>query len=432
MPTQRKWFYGWAVVGGAFVSHFLGYGTLVVAFGIFFPFMAESLSWSRGLLASATILARRAAAVCGPLLGHRVDRHGPKPFIFFGGIAMAAGAGILALTHSPWQLFVGYGLVLSVGAVAMSDLTADSTVSKWFVRRRGRALAFSTMGMSSAGIALPIPLAFLISEIGWRATWAVLAVAILILALPVAPVMRRRPEDHGMVPDGEPPRLVNVTRDGVPGNGVPGGAVIAEVSFTAEVSLTAREAVRTPAFWLLAASTNLASIAIFGINLHMFSYLTDSGLSVGVAAGTITYLYFLQTAAKPLWGFIGERLHVRYCLSACYAGGAFGVEILIGASTLPGFIAFATVYGLTRGAQSFVSSLAWSNYFGREAQGAIRGALYPIRFVSGSIGPVMAGLMFDLRGDYTMAFWGFAAVFALGSLAAVIARPPVKKYRRAE
>ena len=75
---------------------------------------------------------------------------------------MAAGAGILSLTHSPWQLFVGYGLVLSVGAAAMSDLTADSTVSKWFVRRRGRALAFSTMGMSSAGIALPIPLAFLV------------------------------------------------------------------------------------------------------------------------------------------------------------------------------------------------------------------------------------------------------------------------------
>ena len=412
---NNKWFYGWAVAGGAFVSHFLGYGTLVVAFGIIFPFMAGSLSWSRGLLASATILARGAAAAAGPLLGHRVDRHGPKPFIFFGGIAMAAGAGILALVHSPWQLFVGYGLFLSVGVVALSDLTADSTVSKWFVRRRGRALAFSTMGMSSAGIALPIPLAYLISEIGWRATWAVLAVAILLLAFLIAPVMRRRPEDHGMVPDGIVP-----DQDAVQAAAATGGAV------TGEVSLTATEAIRTPAFWLLAASTNLASVAIFGINLHMFSYLTDSGLSVGVAAGAITYLYFLQTAAKPLWGFIGERLHVRYCLAACYAGGALGIVILMGASTLPGFIAFATVYGLTRGAQSFVSSLAWSDYFGRDAQGAIRGALYPIRFVSGSVGPVMAGLMFDLRGDYTMAFSAFVAVFALGSLAAVMARPPVR------
>ncbi|PKB63589.1 MAG: hypothetical protein BZY80_06565 [SAR202 cluster bacterium Io17-Chloro-G2] len=416
MLSTRKWFYGWAVVGGAFVSHFLGYGTLVVAFGIFFPFMAESLSWSRGLLASATILARGAAAVAGPLLGHRVDRHGPRPFIFLGGISMAAGAAILALVHSPWQLFVGYGLFLSVGAVALSDLTADSTVSKWFVRRRGRALAFSTMGMSSAGIALPITLAFLISHMGWRATWGVLAVAILMLAFLVAPVMRRRPEDHGMVPDGEPSQA-----DTAPGDVSPGDAA------TGEVSLTAKEAIRTPAFWLLAASTNLAAIAIFGINLHMFSYITDQGVSVAVAAGTITYLYFLQTAAKPLWGFIGERLHVRYCLAACYAGGALGIVILMGASTLPGFLAFATVYGLTRGAQSFVSSLAWSDYFGRDAQGAIRGALFPIRFVSGSIGPVMAGLLFDFRGDYTMAFSAFVAVFALGSLTAVMARPPARR-----
>ena len=409
MLTERKWFYGWVVVAGAFVSHFLGYGTLVVAFGIFFPFMAESLSWSRGLLASATNLARGASAVVGPLLGHRVDRHGPRPFVFFGGITMAAGAGILALVHSPWQLFVGYGLFLSLGAVALSDLTADSTVSKWFVRRRSRALAFSTMGMSSAGIVLPVPMAFLISQMGWRATWGVMAAAILVLALFVAPIMRRRPEDHGMVPDGEPVQPPTETGD-----------VVVD-----EVSLTASDAIRTPAFWLLAASTNLASIDIFGVNLLMFSYFTDKGASVAVAAGAITYLYFLQTAAKPLWGFIGERLHVRYCLAVCYAGGALGILILMGSSTLPGFIAFATVYGLTRGAQSFVSSLAWSNYFGRDAQGAIRGTLFPLRFVSGSVGPVMAGLMFDLRGDYTMAFAAFVAVFALGSLAAAMAKPPV-------
>lgn len=411
MLTNRKWFYGWAVVAGAFVSHFLGYGTLVVAFGIFFPFMAESLSWSRGLLASATILARGASGVTGPMLGHLVDRHGPRPFVIFGGMTMAVGAATLAMVHSPWQLFVGYGLLLSVGSVALTDLTADSTVSKWFVRRRGRALAFSTMGMSSAGIVLPGALAFVISTMGWRAAWAALAAAILILALLIAPVMRRRPEDHGMVPDGE--AFQPADESGVP--------------FVDEVSFTAKEAIRTPAFWLLAASTNLAAIAIFGVNLHVFSYLRDSGLSVGLAAGTITYLYFLQTAAKPIWGFIGERLHVRYCLAACYAGGAVGIVILMGASTLPGFIAFATVYGLTRGAQSFISSLAWSNYFGRDAQGAIRGALFPIRFVSGSIGPVAAGLAFDLRGDYTMAFAAFVAVFALGSLAAVMARPPARK-----
>lgn len=403
-----KGLYGWGVVGGAFISHFLSYGTLVVAFGIFFPFMAGSLGWGRGLLASAIVLGRGTSAVAGPLLGHQVDKHGPRPFVFLGGIALAAGAGLLALVHSPWHLFLAYGLVMGLGAVALGDMTADSTVSKWFVRRRGRAMAFCTMGMSAAGVALPIPLAFLITQLGWRETWVVVGLSIALLASLAAPFMRRRPEDYGMVPDGKAEYRAAPTG----------------ISKLDEVSLTAQEALHTPAFWLLVVSTNLAALAIFGINLHLFSYITDKGISVGVAAGTITYLYFLQSAVKPVWGFIAERLPVRYCLAICYAGGALGVIVLMGASSLAGLIAFASVYGMTRGAQSFVSSLAWSDYFGREAQGAIRGTLFPFKFVSGSAGPVLAGLMFDLRGDYTLAFSAFVAVFALGSFAALLARPP--------
>ena len=407
MHLNNKRLYGWAVVVGAFVSHFLSYGTMVVAFGIFFPFMAESLGWGRGLLASATVLARATAALVGPFMGHSVDKRGPRSFVFLGGLSLAAGAGLLALIHSPWQLFLAYGVILALGAVALGDLTADSTVSKWFVRRRGRAIALTTMGMSSAGIALPIPLVFIIVQMGWREAWVAVAVCIVILTMIAAPLMRRRPEDYGLVPDG-------LTAQGEHEKAPP----------STEVSLTRNEAIRTPSFWLLAASTNLASLAIFGINLHMFSYITDKGMSISLAASAITYLYLLQTLAKPLWGFVAEHLPVRYCLALCYAGGGLGIVILIGSSSPIGLFAFATVYGLTRGAQSFVSSLAWSDYFGRDAQGAIRGALFPFRFVSGSGGPVLAGLLFDLQSDYVLAFSVFVLAFALGSFAAFIARPP--------
>ncbi|SVE10304.1 uncharacterized protein METZ01_LOCUS463158, partial [marine metagenome] len=125
MHLNNKSLYGWAVVVGAFVSHFLSYGTMVVAFGIFFPFMAESLGWGRGLLASATVLARATAALVGPFMGHSVDKRGPRSFVFLGGLSLAAGAGLLALIHSPWQLFLAYGVILALGAVALGDLTAD-------------------------------------------------------------------------------------------------------------------------------------------------------------------------------------------------------------------------------------------------------------------------------------------------------------------
>jgi MFS family permease len=291
----------------------------------------------------------------------------------------------------------------------LGELTGDTTVARWFVRRRGRALAVSTMGLSTAGIVIPLPVALLIAALGWRGAWLALAGVILVLGTAAAAVMRRRPEDHGLSPDGAAtPR--------------PGGAA---ASAATEVSFSARAAARTPAFWLLVVSTNLAGLGFFGVNLHLFSYVTDGGLSAAVAAAMITYLYTLHTVAKPLWGVIAERVHVRYCIAACYAGGALGVLILLLApASVAGLAAFGTVYGLTRGAQSFVTSLAWADYFGRQAQGAIRGLASPFRHLSAAAGPVVGGVLYDLTGDYRLAFAIFATAFLAGAAVALAAKPP--------
>ncbi len=406
--ARSRFFYGWVVVGAAFVSHFINYGVLVVSFGIFFPFMAATLGWGRGLLASVTFVSRVASAAGAPLVGRAIDRHGPRPYLLIGGAAMAVGAVLVSLTSQPWQMFAAYGVLMALGGLALGPLGADSTVARWFIRRRGRALAFSTMGMSSAGVVLPLPLTLLIDWTDWRRAWVALGAFVLLLTLVVAPLMRKRPEDYGMVPDGTSEEEIASGRRRV----------------VEEVSLTAREAMRTPAFWLLLVSTNFAGFAISGVNLHIFSYITDRQIEPGQAAMVITYLYFLQSVAKPLWGFAAERMHVRYCLAACYAGGAAGIVLLMGAGSLPHLALFATVYGLTRGAQSFVSSLAWSDYFGREAQGAIRGTAQPFGLITSAGGPVLGGFLFDLRGDYVLAFSVFVGAFVVSSIAALLAQPP--------
>ncbi len=168
----------------------------------------------------------------------------------------------------------------------------------------------------------------------------------------------------------------------------------------------------------------LAGLALFGVNLHLFSYITDKHIAAGAAAVLVTYLYVLHTVAKPLWGLVAERLHVRYCLAACYGGGALGVLILLASSSVTSVVAFASVYGLTRGAQSFVTSLAWSDYFGRDAQASIRGLASPFRFAASAAGPVVGGVLYDLTGDYAVAFSVFAAAFAAGGLLALAATPP--------
>ena len=407
---RRRLFYGWVVVAAAFASHLLSYGTLTVAFGVLFPFMAEALHLGRGALSSAWAVLRLASAGLAPALGRAVDRHGPRPWIALGAASLAAGALILAGAQNGWHVLVGYGLVMAPAGVLLGELTADATVARWFVRRRGRALAIATMGLSSAGIVVPLPVAFVVARWGWRPAWVALAAVAIVLGAAAALATRQRPEDEGLAPDGDPAgrRAATEARE--------------------EVSLSAREATRTPAFWLLVASTNLGGLALFGINLHLFASMTDKGLGPARAAALVTYLYVLHTAAKPLWGLIAERMHVRYCIATCYAGGALGVVLLIVATSPAGLVAFATVYGLTRGAQSFVTSLAWADYFGRDAGASIRGVAAIFRFVASAGGPVIGGVLFDLTGDYVAAFAVYAAAFALGGAVALAARPPRASY----
>jgi MFS family permease len=401
-------FYGWWVVAGAFVSHLLSYGVLTVAFGVFFPYMADALHLGRGLLASAAAVARLVSAAGSPLIGPIVDRRGPRPIMALGVLSLAGGAVLLARAGGGWHVMLGYGVVMAFGSIALGDLTGDATVARWFVRRRGRALAFATMGLSSAGIVIPLPVAFLIDRFGWRAAWVMLAATVLGLGLAATVLMRRSPEAYGLAPDGRAR--------------APRGDATRETPLI-ERSLGARAAARTPAFWLLILSTNLAGLGFFGVNLHLFSYVTDLRFSATIAAAVVTYLYTLHTVAKPLWGLIAERVHVRYCIAACYAGGGLGV-LLLGGGSMAWLLAFATVYGLTRGAQSFVTSLAWADYFGRDAQGAIRGLAAPFRHLSAAAGPIVGGVLYDATGDYRLAFAIFAAAFFAGAGVALAAKPP--------
>ena len=398
----RGLFYGWVVVGAAFISHFLNYGTQVVAFGLFLPAMAESLGVSRAVLSGTFGVARLVSAAVAPAFGVLVDRRGPRLLTMIGTLGLCAGALMLAGAHTAWHVVLGYAVVMAIGGVALGELSADATVTRWFVRRRGRALAIATMGLSAAGIAVPLPLAYAITHFGWRTAWVLMGVAILALGIVAAVAMRARPEDHGLVADGM------ATTTDVP----------------REASFTARQALRTPAFWLLLIGTNLGGLALFGVNIHLYSYLADRGLPATTAAAVVTLLYVLHTAAKPLWGIVAERVHVRYCIAACYAGGGAGLLILLAWPGVGAVLAFTVVYGLTRGAQSFVTSLAWADYFGRDAQGAIRGLAAPARFVASAAGPVLGGWLYDATGSYEHAFAAFALAFVLGGVVAATARAP--------
>lgn len=411
----RSVFYGWAVVAAAFAADFLTYGISTVAFTLFFTPMSASLGWSRGLLSSAIVVSRAVDALTTPFLGPVVDRRGPRAVMAAGALALGGGTMALGLVEAPGHFYLVYGVVMALGLTGLGSTISHTVVSKWFVRHRGRALSAVTMGYSLAGILLPLPVTFLIVSYGWRTAWMVLGVVTLVLGLAAAWMMRRQPEDFGLLPDGAPhtdwpgPDTFSSSMSPV--------AVV-------ERRITARQAVRTPSFWLLIAGSNLGVMALFGINIHLVPYLLDQGLEAAVAAGVYTALYSMQFLAKPLWGFIAERLHVRFCAAICYFGGGLGLALLLAWPTLVGIGLFVVVYGLTRGAQSLVMSIAWADYFGRESLGAIRGISAPFGMVAGAAGPILGGWLFDVLGSYHLAFGIFVAGFWLGSALVLMAQPP--------
>jgi MFS family permease len=404
--TRRRVFYGWYVVAAGFWLDFLGYGIGTVALGVFFPVMSDALGWGRGLLSGALLVNAAVVAATSPWLGRLVDRRGPRLPVAAGALGLGLGAATLGLVGAPWQFYAAYGVLLAVGQVGLGDIVNHTTVIQWFVRMRGRALGMVTMGFSAAGILLPLPLTVVIERAGWRAAWLWLGVLALAVGLAAAAVMRRRPEDLGLHPDGADHPIAVTAATAVPDD------------------RAVRAAVRSATFWLLLLGATAGGLALFGINLHLVSFLVDRGIDFTVAAGVVTALYTFQLVAKPLWGFIAERLPVRVCLGLCYAGGGAGVLLLLLARDVVSVVPFMVVYGLTRGAQSLLVSLSWAEYFGRGIQGRVRGLAAPFRIVSAAGGPILGGVLYDRTGSYTAAFLIFAAMFLLGGLLGFLARPP--------
>ncbi len=415
----RPIFYGWAVVTAAFISDFLSYGIGTIAFTVFFAPMSQSLGWSRTLLSSALIVNRFVEAAVTPIVGPMVDKRGPQGVLLIGAAALGLGTAMLGWLESPWQFYLTYGVVMAIGLTGLGSTVSHSIVSKWFVRYRGRALSAVTMGYSLSGIVLPLPATYLILTFGWRSGWVVLGIVTLLLGLVAANISRRQPQDFGLHPDGDAP---TEPRAG-------SASMEAPTHPQPAISFTAREASRTSAFWLLILGSNLGVMAVYGINIHLVPYLLDQGFTPAIAATIFTVLYSMQLLSKPLWGFLSERLHVRYCAAICYLGGGLGLAMVVVWPNFVGIGLFTVVYGLTRGAQSLVMSIAWAEYFGPGSLGAIRGLSAPFGMVAGAAGPVLAGWVFDLFGNYLPAFGIFVAGFWMGSALVFLAHPPTLQVR---
>jgi MFS family permease len=360
-----------------------------------------------------------------PFLGRYADRpNGPRYLMMSG--ALLAGTALILLAfmlQHLWQFYLLFGVVWGVAGTALGGVILGPTiVSKWFVRKRGRALAIATMGVSAGGV-VAIPMATLfITAFGWRMAWAALGIVMLATIFPLgAFFMRRQPEDVGLLPDGDTPE--EAARQAIrqaEGAGRPGLAV--------RRSFTVRQAFRSRAFWALVVVQTMTSMGLSPVLQHQVAYVQDKGFSLAQAAAIGTMVAFFAAAGKVPWGIIAERVPVRYVMAVAFILAGASLWLLLQAQSLSMLYAYSVLFGLTMGSNPPLSNLVWATYFGRDNLGSIRGYSTPLTRWTGGVSPVFAGLVYDIAGSYNMAFAVFSAAWVLAGAAVLMAGPPVEPH----
>ncbi|MBI4300371.1 MAG: MFS transporter [Chloroflexi bacterium] len=424
----RAPYYGWVIVAVCFLNNFIVIGVGAFAFALMMKPMGADLGWTRGMTTGALSMRNVLAGLIGPLLGTLLDRVGARPVMVVtaltGGLSLALISGV----HSLWQFYLFYGVIGGMGGLQSSGLITSTLIAKWFIRKRGRAVAIASVGISLSGVFMIPVIQWLISSYGWRTTWLVMGILVWILVvIPSGLFLRRRPEDLGLRPDGDPaPDSEEHVEEAASLATLPRRPARMPVR---EETWTLRQALRTRTLWFLIAAQNLAGLGMGAIYLHEVAYLTDIGFSSAIAVTALTVHAASMSVGTVAGGFVSERLHVRINAMMSLIGLSVGVMLLIllgNVRAIPLVFVFAPVYGFFVGAQSVVSSLIWPNYYGRTFIGTISGFLNPLNLVSAAGGPLLAAFIHDVTGGYRPAFFIYIGCWLVASFLMFHARQPKK------
>jgi sugar phosphate permease len=392
---------------------------------VFLKPLTEDLAVSRGLfslLRSGEILIGAAMA---PLVGRLVDRYGGR-WLMTGG-ALVAGAGFILLSQvsSYWQFLALRWTFITIGGVFMCHMVVSVTVSRWFVRRRGRAIAIASLGQGLSKVCIPVVTAWLFAWVGWRWTWSIFGVITLILiVIPALLLMRRSPEDMGLEPDGD------VSDEQNPEVATTDRAVAPKKTDADEIIWTWPEIIRTQAFWTICFIYGMANVGIAGLNLHVFAYVTDIGFSALVGATVLSIIASTQLGSTLIWGFLSERMEIRYSSMLMFVIQAAGLGIAIATSEVALLYIGFFLYGIGLGGGWVLQEIIWATYFGRLSLGTVRGLGILVTHAFGAAGAPFFGFVHDATGSYSSSFVAFVVALAFSALLSLVARAPRQRRAR--
>jgi MFS family permease len=406
-----KIFYGWRMVGAACGIQFLLAAFLTQALGLYIAVLSDEMGWSKTTLSGAAALQSVEAAIIGPVLGWIMDRVGPQKMIRLGMVIFSAGLLMLSQVNAVATFYTS-AILMAIGASLSGYFPLSVALVQWFEKFRARALSIMSLGLALGGLVVPL-MAWSIQTWGWRYTAGGTGLLVLLFGLPMAGMILRRPEDHGEHVDGIDPALKAAEPGDVPA--VP------------QVEFTAAEAIRTRAFWMLAIGHGLALLVVSAVNVHAISHMKEGlGYSVATASWVILIMTFAQLVGILMGATLGDMFDKRKVAAMCMLAHALGMLCLTFANDMAMLMAFGVFHGVAWGLRGPFMQAIRADYFGRNAIGLILGLSAAIIAVGQIAGPMVAGVLADLTGDYQWGFSLLALLSGLGSLCFILATKPVK------
>ena len=396
LANRLPFFYGWSILFAAGSSMVVRNAAASLTLAVFIFPMSEDLGWSRTLIAGAASFGALVAMVASPITGWALDRYGARVILTVSIIALGISTMSLAWVTAPIAFYLAYGTGRVLFASPL-NIGCSVVVSRWFVKKRGKATGMLFMSHSLGMITFPLLAGLVIKYRGWEDAWLMLGALVFMLALgPVSMLVRQDPESMGLLPDGDLLDQSDESQDETPA--------------AEEASWTLREAMHTPTLWLLAVSTGALYLLQSGTNIHQAAFFLDQGLGVGVSAASISMNAVFTGLGSLFWGWVVDRVPVRYTYAGVALMMAAALVLFTMADTVIEALIVASIFGTAVGGILVVPVVAYANYFGRGSLSTIRGVTEPFVSLGQAIGGLFSGVIFDVTGSYKLAFVVLAIV----------------------
>ena len=403
MGRIKNIYWGWFVVAGAFLVLSINYGARY-CFGVFVKPMAADYEWSRSVISLGASLNMLVYSICAIYIGRLLDKMAPRWIITCGALLATLSLILTSSVKTPLQFYLVYGLLLGAGSACMGVVVTNTSVSKWFIRKRGLAIGVTTMGISFGTILLTPAAGFLVKNYGWQSGFLFLGAVTFVIGVSLSQLLlgKTRPEAYGMLPDGEndPSLVINIQPEQHHPTKLPMSRI-----------LTDRR------FWILGGCYSMAVMALMSVFVHQVAFALDNQIEKVAAASSLGAIGLAAFCGQFFFGWLSDRIKDAK-VAACLGLGimAVGMLILPEATTAKRLYVYAVIFGFGYGSLAPMMPILAADRFGRHVMGSVYGLLTFFIGIGGAVGPILGGIIFDAFGSYNRVWYLNMMLLAIAAL----------------